>query len=292
MGDAISAFLSAVPSAAASPLAMIAYLATVAAWIVIAYRVKRFTVLMENIEKLPEVDRIKAIKAEFRNAKIPPRLTAKDYLRQQKQAYILYAFLALCAVIIVVFGMTISTAVDKQHRADGLTEKILSQPSSQLMSSANVLSNGPKIVDEVAAEIGPPPTQRELSDIVDRLVQSGMRDGAQINQRLHEMFGGKLQDVSRTLNLAAGNVDKEFEPLADCYRRAECGKGSRFTEMCGRVRQFSKMIGDINAAASKIPGVMMNTSDAPPLFGSGSIDRYFDVLSAKNLDYLSSQVCP
>jgi hypothetical protein len=107
MGDTISAFLSAIPSAAASPLAMIALLATIAAWSVIAYRVNRFQVLMEYIEKLPAADRIKAIIHEFRNAKIPPKRTAEEYLQQQKATYIFYASLALCSAIVVVFGMAI-----------------------------------------------------------------------------------------------------------------------------------------------------------------------------------------
>lgn len=293
MGDGISAFLSAIPAAATSPLAFVAYLATLAAWTFIAYRVRRFSILMEKIESLPEADRRPIIEVEFRNAKIPPQLTARQYLDQQRQSYVLYAFFALCGVVLVLAAMTFYTAAERRDRSDNFIEKVLGAPSSQFQSSMNVLSNGPQMIKDTAVQIGPPPSSSQLADIVDRLVQSGMRDGGQINQRLHQMFGGgKLQDVSTSLNRAASVLDHEFEPLADCYRKLECGKGNRFVAMCNRVDGILQTIDEINKSAGNIEGVTLNTTGAPPMFGDGSIDIYFDAVNAPNISYLVASVCP
>ena len=81
--DVILAFIRAIPSAAASPLALIAYLATLVAWAIIAYRVNRFRELMKRIELLPEGDRLAAIKAEIGRVDVPRGLTGEQYLRMR-----------------------------------------------------------------------------------------------------------------------------------------------------------------------------------------------------------------
>jgi hypothetical protein len=156
----------------------------------------------------------------------------------------------ICVAVVVVVGLSVN--VVKRERADGLT------PSSQFMSSVNALINGPQMV-AAAAE------SRATSD------------------------GGKVQDVSRVLNNAAAVLDKEFAPLADCFRRAECGEGSRFSEMCARLSKLTDAISKINTAARNIPGVILNAGEAAPLYGA--IDIHFDVVSANNVSYLVEHVC-
>ncbi|MBY3176996.1 hypothetical protein HFO27_20555 [Rhizobium leguminosarum] len=292
MGDAISAFIEAIPAAASSPLALVAFLAALAAWTYIAYRVKRFGILMDKIESLPEIDRRAVIEAEFRNAKIPLNLSSADYLIKQKQDYIFYAFLVLCASILILMSMTFYETFERRQRSDNLIGQIFDAPSSQLQSSTNVLSNGPEMIAQAASAIRPPPSQGELAEIVDRLVQSGLRDAETINRRLSEMSGGgQLQEVSRALNGAASNINEALQPLADCYRRLTCGDGKRFADMCKSIKMYYDITSSINGRASKIPGVLLNTTGEPPLFGNGSMDVYFDMVNAENVNFLHKEVC-
>lgn len=181
--EIISAFIRAIPAAAASPLALVAYLATLAAWAFIAYRVRRFDILMKSIEHVPENDRRAVIEAEFGVGSIPPSLTANEFLVQQRQKLTFYAFLAFCAVVVIIVALTGYTAIDRRDRADNLIEELLgggvqtqSAPSSQFQSSFNVLKNGPDMLSQAAADLGPPPTKAEIEDAVNQLVQRGLRD--------------------------------------------------------------------------------------------------------------------
>jgi hypothetical protein len=81
--EEITAFTKAIPSAAASPLALVAYLATLGAWTLITWRVRRFRELLQKIELLPEPDRIKALQMELGYVPVLKGLTAEQYLRSR-----------------------------------------------------------------------------------------------------------------------------------------------------------------------------------------------------------------
>lgn len=102
---------------------------------------------------------------------------------------------------------------------------------------------------------------------------------------------GGLQEVSAVLNRAAGHLNEAFAPLADCYRKIECDKGGQIEKMCSSANAIYEQIIQINNIAGKIPGVVLNTTGSPPMFGGGSIDRYFDAVRADNVDYLSQKIC-
>jgi len=64
-------FLNAIPSAAASPLALVAYVVAVAAWVAVGYNTGRLLILMNNFQLLPEEGRIPAIKVALGDVDIP-----------------------------------------------------------------------------------------------------------------------------------------------------------------------------------------------------------------------------
>jgi hypothetical protein len=289
--DVIIAFIRAIPSAAASPLALIAYLATLVAWVIIAFRVNRFRELMKRIELLPEADRLAAIKAEMGRVDVPRGLTGEQYLRMRIHTFLLIAFLALCGTVATV-GLKAGYDVYQQMiRADNLTREILAPPSSDYMSAVNTLSNGPQMVMEAAAEIRPSMSKAELDDTVDRLARQRL-NGEQINRRLAELAGtGRLQRANAVLAQAAARVDDAYGRLAACFRKAECRPGFEADMLCQGLIVVKRSIDATNDAGWKIPGVNYNASGAALVLGGGSMDIDFSKIAAGNVEYLLTASC-
>jgi hypothetical protein len=289
--EEILATLKAIPAAAASPLALVAYLATVGAWTLIAWRVRRHSALLAHLHHLPEKDRITAIQMELGYVDVPKGLTAEQYLRSRIHSFVFAGYIALCVTGIVIAGMAFYKRNDAKDRADEYIREILDSPRTGYMSSTNVLSNGKQMVEEAAAEVRPPLSKGDLADLVDRLAIQRM-NGAQINERLKQMSGtGRLQKANDVLGVAAKTVDDAFEKLADCFRSVMCAPGKEFARMCKTVLAIRENIAASNGSASKIPGVMMNLSGGPMNFGDGSMDVSFRAVSAINVEYLSKVVC-
>lgn len=290
--EEIQAFLQAIPSAAASPLALIAYLATVAAWVAIALRVKRFRVLMEKIDALPEKDRLRAIEAEIGRIKVRPGLTAEEYLRSRIHLFILIGFLAVCCTIVLVTGTAVVQVQEEKERADGYTRELLGSPASPYMSAINTLANGTQMIGVARQDVRPPMTNSELDDAVDKLVQQGL-NANQINARLAEIAGtAKIRRANDALAKAAAAANDAFKKLSDCFRDARCRPGDEFARMCRTVRQIQMNLDAINTSAAKIPGVNFNASDTTAMLGGGSMDTNFNKVSAPNVAYLAQQACP
>jgi hypothetical protein len=289
--EEILAFLKAIPAAAASPLALVAYLATVGAWTLIAWRVRRHSALLANIQHLPETDRIKAIQMELGYVEIPGGLTAEQYLRSRIHTFTFSGFVAVCVTAIIIAGMAFYKRHEQRDRADEYIREILGSPSSQYMSTVNTLANGAQMVSEAAAVIRPPLSKGELEELVERLALQRL-SGEQINQRLHEISGtGRLRHANDVLARAAAMIDERYAKLAECFRSVNCAPGSEFPRMCAAVRSIKNNIDAINTAGRNIPGVNFNASGGPPMLGGGSMDIDFGMVSAKNVEYLAGSVC-
>lgn len=102
---------------------MIAYLATLAAWGVISWRVTTFRVLMKDIEKLPEEDRFAAIEAVLGRIKVRRGLSAEQYLRARIQTFVLIGFLAACATIVLVSGTALIEFMSRKTVQTVISEK-------------------------------------------------------------------------------------------------------------------------------------------------------------------------
>ena len=125
----ISGFIRASPSAAASPLALAAYLATLVAWVIIAYRVSRFREQMRRIEQLHPKDRLDAIAIEIGRV-VPPGLTGEQYLQMRIHTFIFIGFLALCGTASTVAVKAGYDFYQQMIRADNLTREVLVPPNS------------------------------------------------------------------------------------------------------------------------------------------------------------------
>ncbi len=87
-------FLESLPSAAANPLAMVAFLATVLAWFFIGFRTRRLGLLLARLKDLPISKRGELIKAEM-GVVLPEKINAEQWMRSRKHQYSFFGFLAL-----------------------------------------------------------------------------------------------------------------------------------------------------------------------------------------------------
>jgi hypothetical protein len=71
--------LKALPAIATHPLAIVAYILVVAAWLLMQQRTARFNALMKRLELLPPAQR-KATLALEMNTVIPDSISAEDWL--------------------------------------------------------------------------------------------------------------------------------------------------------------------------------------------------------------------
>ncbi|WP_342724161.1 hypothetical protein AAFG07_34565 [Bradyrhizobium sp. B097] len=294
MIEEIGAFLNAIPAAAASPLALIAYLATVLAWTLIAWRVKRFQILMDKIEKLKEEDRLEAIRIETGRI-VPKGMTAEQYLRSRIHFFMFAGFLAFCATAAFVASMALIRVYEQKARADGYINEILGQPASSTLeapspykSAINTLSNGRTMIAEAQDELKP---KADLDRIVGELRLQHF-SGDQINDRLSEIAGtARLKRANQKLNEVASRLEAIYEKLANCFRAAECRPGDQFGRMCNAVKSILGTIDEINTAAIAIPGVNFNASGTVATFGGGSMDIDFTNVATPNVAYLATVVC-
>ena len=288
--DEFSAFLKAIPSAAASPLALIAYLAAIGAWLAIGWRLKILQEVSRQLPLLPEHERSGTVRAAL-NRPVPPNLTAEQFLRGQRDFYVLVGFIAICVVVVVIAGISVSRVYEQSKRSDELVRQILGSPPSAAMSATNMLANGETMIGEAAAEIKPPLSNSQLSDLVDRWAQQRV-PADEINRRLAEYSGaGRLKQANNALTRAASTLDAQYKDLADCFRTIQCRAGDEFERMCTAVKTIRSRVAAINQAAQNIPGLNFNASGGPPLLGGGSMDIDFNMIVAPNIDYLATEVC-
>jgi hypothetical protein len=99
----ITQALKALPSVASSPLALVAYIVAVGAWLLIALRVQRHKGLLTNLEKLPSRDRLAALKDEMGVTPLKEGLTAEQYLKSRIHLYYILAFGILCLTVVILF---------------------------------------------------------------------------------------------------------------------------------------------------------------------------------------------
>lgn len=286
----LQAFLNAIPAAASSPLALVAYLAAIGSWTVIAWRVKRFKLLMARLPDFPLEDRRAVVEAEIGRIPLRAGLTPEQYLRSRIHLYFLLGFIAVLATIVIVLAMAGFRSADTQARSDGLTDLALGSPPSNYQSAFNVLANGAGAVDGAAAQLRIS-SDDDIEDEVTRLARQGLRSEA-ITQRLAANSGaGRFKQVNGRLTEAAKTVDERFTELSKCYHIGECRNGERAPELCRHLRAIQRNVKAINGHAKQGRGVMLNSSGGPPIIGGGALDIEFDLIQTPNVDFLASTVC-
>jgi hypothetical protein len=99
-------FLAALQTAASNPLAYGAYIITVVAWLVIAWKVQRHKVLLNQIGLLPEKDRLRAISLEMGAPQVKGGVSAEQWLRGRIHTYYFVGFCVLCATTFAIVALT------------------------------------------------------------------------------------------------------------------------------------------------------------------------------------------
>jgi len=94
------------------PYAYLAYVATLGAWIFVALRLKSLRWTMSALSQLPEPDRIRAI--ELVLGPVPEKISAKKYLRNQRNRLVLIGVLAALVVLSPLF--TLSAIEEEDER--------------------------------------------------------------------------------------------------------------------------------------------------------------------------------
>lgn len=102
----ISSFLKSLPDAASSPLALIAYVATLVAGYLLAVRVNRNKNLLRRIDQLPPKDRRPALQAEM-DTVIPTSISAEKWIELKTRKLYFSAFVIICgcATLVILIAM-------------------------------------------------------------------------------------------------------------------------------------------------------------------------------------------
>lgn len=98
-------FLTALQIAASNPLAYSAYIATVIAWFVIAWKVHRHQILLKHISLLPEKDRLAAISLEMGAVQVKGGASPEQWLRSRIHTYYLVGFCVMCLTIFAIVAL-------------------------------------------------------------------------------------------------------------------------------------------------------------------------------------------
>jgi hypothetical protein len=181
-------------------------------------------------------------------------------------------------------------SADAKARSDGLIGIALGSPPTEFQSAFNVLANGAQSVDGAARQIRPL-SKDDLEQQVSRLVQQGLSSGA-IAQRLAATSGsGGLKQLNKRLLMRRGQSTSTSKKLPKCYHVEECRNGTRAAELCRLLWIVQRHVEAINERARRIPGIMVNSSGAPPIIGGGALDLEFNTIRTPNVDYLAGRVC-
>lgn len=287
MDSFLGQVFAALPNAASSPAALVAYLAALLVGGFVVYRLRRYSIAGKQIEHLPEADRLEALIRILGEVPVG-QLSPTDYIKLQTTKYIFYAFLVLCATFVVVSAMAVKEVLDREALTNSLIEKTLDPPSSQFQSSFNVIDSAPNIVATIAQTRDPNPTYAQQEALIERLVEEGYRQDEMFAVLAQLGYGGELQEVNQRLIISLSKVDSDFLELRECFEQQRCTAGaSKMPVLCEYVNAVVAAVKKSNENARSVPRVLYNQSGTDPLFGSGITDAYWDEAVARNTQLLS-----
>lgn len=164
--------LGALPVAATSPYAFVAYVLLVAASAAIAWRVKRHKTLLSSIEKIPVEQRAELVAREM-GAPLPPGLTAEQWIQYKIHQYYLLSFLSVLICGTVVFAIAYSNPKSITPKWDS---------SSSLSNLEIGLAK-----DYVRTRLGIPPVSENISD------KLGLPEAS-----IYERYSGSVESTARS----------------------------------------------------------------------------------------------
>lgn len=293
--DTIAAFLKAIPSAAVSPLALIAYLAAAIAWVILSYRPGLIKALGDQLSHVSKKNAADLLRATLPGGDAPADYTADHYNANKNADRKLYAFYAVLATIVLVLAIAGYKAHTELDRADGMIGEILDNPQSIRTVLAN-LERGPDLVagaeEDRPGDIPQDISANDLGEMFDRMRMSNpsMNNPEALMRQLRDRSkGGRLQKASRISNEAVRQLDERFEKLDNCYGEAACTNGKRAAELCRLTDRILRDVDNVNRSIGG--GVTVDTTDAAPNFGDGAMDSYFHALSTPHVRSLHARAC-
>jgi hypothetical protein len=102
----IDAILKGLATAAINPLAFVAYICAITAWVILRWRVDRNKNLLDKLDGLPEKDRLPAIEREIGTIKLKEGLSPEQYLLSRVHLYYFLGFIVLCGVVVILFAIS------------------------------------------------------------------------------------------------------------------------------------------------------------------------------------------
>lgn len=112
--------LEALPSVAVHPYAIIGYVIVVICWTTLAYKAQRNSKLLSNLEKLPQENRLEALRLEMGSIELKEGLSPEQWIRHRQHLYYFFAFLAACLMLLLLFAIAsvhnAKTGVDADER--------------------------------------------------------------------------------------------------------------------------------------------------------------------------------
>jgi hypothetical protein len=86
----IEQFLKQLTTVASSPYAFVAYVALVIVWAIVVVKTRRLVAISQNLSLLPEADRKSILEKDY-GFHLKEGMSAKDFLKAQRTAYVLLA---------------------------------------------------------------------------------------------------------------------------------------------------------------------------------------------------------
>jgi hypothetical protein len=165
MGEFLRAAFAGLPTVTTHPLTLVGYAVAVLAWLIIAWRVKRNKNLLQNLDKLPESERIDALKVEMGHVPIKEGLSPEQYLRSRIHSFYFLGFVILCVLIATVFIVSAVIGREKEGAANvevGLYDQDSVASLKQDESGAKFVKDSNRQSAPVVVENDEPPRNKDI----------------------------------------------------------------------------------------------------------------------------------
>jgi hypothetical protein len=105
--------LKSLPQAATSPLAFIAYVTTILAWLWAWTRARQSKTFLEGLKEIPESQRPAHTRTVLGEV-VPATIGIEEWIRARRQRYLFYSFITLLFLILCLAGIAAWTAANSK----------------------------------------------------------------------------------------------------------------------------------------------------------------------------------
>ena len=136
--DFLKVALENLPQTASSPLAFAGYVLVIVAWFLITWRVRRHHQLLKYLEKIPDADRLEALRIEMGAVTLRSGLSAEQWIRSRTH---LYLFLGFSIIALLVLVLIVLSVVTRSEKGSAQADVTVYEPGQQasIKASATIL---------------------------------------------------------------------------------------------------------------------------------------------------------